>query len=159
MLINFVLMDMPLASLSLRDGFLEEHGKIEDLLGQVIAAVEGKDPASTMTLWGRFRTTLLLHLEAEDGHLIPALPRVYDTNARVLGQEHQHIRTRVSELNAAGLLEAKQLVELRALRDILRAHRRNDDRLLYAWADTQLDEVERNDALSALADRLRSLAG
>lgn len=151
-------MDTPRADSSLRDGLLEEHMRIEDLLGQMITAIQGEHGESAMRIWGRFRTALLVHLEADDSDLIAALPRAYESNARVLGQEHQHLRSRVSDLNAAGPCDAKHVADLRLLRDILRAHARNDDRLLYGWADAQLGEPQRAAALAALSNRLRALA-
>lgn len=151
-------MDSPCVFRSLREGLLEEHVVIGRLLARVITAVESRDNDAAENAWIRFQIALLARLQAEDTQLVSALPRAYATNALVLGREHGHLRHRVAELNAAAPHEAKHLGELRVLRDILEAHARNDDRLLYAWVEAQLGDLPRATAIDGLARRLEQLA-
>ncbi|HVH46546.1 MAG TPA: hypothetical protein VM925_29595 [Labilithrix sp.] len=137
-------------AISLRDRLLAEHAGIEFLLDEVIVAVEGG--ASAVVPWKRFSSALLAQIDAEDGHLVTALPD--DRSARLLRHEHCYLRGRHSELGRAADRDELDAGALRDFRDVLRAHARNDDRLLYCWAETHLDERRRDIVFGALTDRL-----
>lgn len=140
-------MDMSRRTPSLREGLLEEHERIAGLLEGVIEAIgTGGDVRAA---WETFEEALLAHLDAEDAQLLSALPRAEDRTSRALAEEHRHLRERTAELNAR-----LDLHGLQGLLDVLQAHARNDERLLYHWAETALDAAQQNAILDRLAMRV-----
>src|SRR5678809_1402573 len=123
----------------IRDQFLADHGRLERLFARLLTAFEANDREDVADLWAEFESGLLAHMETEETQLIPALQRVSPRNARILVQEHRHIRARLTELGVALDLHALRLDTARAFVDELRAHARSEDALLYKWADERLD--------------------
>jgi hypothetical protein len=142
-------------SASIRDHFLADHGRLERLLEQLVTAVEANDREDLAKVWTEVESGLLSHLDAEEEQMIPALPRAYERDARVLIQEHRHIRTRLTELGEAIDLHIVRLDTIRDFIDVLRAHARNEDKLLYNWTDAHLKEPHRASAVHALTERVR----
>jgi hypothetical protein len=89
-------------------------------------------------------------LDAEDTHLIPEFLGLCQRNARVLVQEHRHIRARLADLAREIGVHVVRRGELRNFNDELRAHAQTEDRLLYQWADEHLDRPSRNASIDAL---------
>jgi len=140
---------------SLRDGLLAEHAEIERLLDDVMRAIEERSGASLA--WRAFSSALLAQIDAEERHLVAALSN--EGSARLLRYEHCYLRGRLRELGCAvdeEQLEAPLL--LKNFRDVLRAHARNDDRLLYGWAETHLNAERRDAVLDVLTERRRVMA-
>jgi hypothetical protein len=92
----------------------------------------------------------MAHLEAEEENLIPWLLPRSERAARVIVQEHRHIRARSKELDAAMASHEATLDTVRDFSDELRAHSQSEERLLYRWTDTHLDEPQRMLAIEAL---------
>jgi hemerythrin-like domain-containing protein len=142
-------------SAPIRDRFLADHDRLETLLKRLLAAFEANDRDDIAQLWTEFESGLLAHMAVEEACMIPALQRVSPTNARILIQEHRHIRTRLTELGVAIDLHCVRLDTARAFVDELRAHATSEDRLLYQWADDRLDHAEKESLLESFAARLR----
>jgi hemerythrin-like domain-containing protein len=142
-------------SAPIRDEFLADHDRLEALLERLLAAFEANDREDRARLWSEFESGLLAHMETEEAHLIPALQRVSPMNARIIVQEHRHIRARLTELGVALDLHTLRLDTARAFVDELRAHARSEDRLLYQWAEERLGHVEKASLLQSFAERLR----
>lgn len=138
----------------IRDQFLADHERLEVLFDRLLSAFEANDRDGMARLWTEFESGLLAHMETEEAHLIPHLQRASPRNARILVQEHRHIRTRLTELGVALDLHTIRLDTARSFVDELRAHARNEDRLLYQWAEERLDQTERISLLDAFAERL-----
>ena len=136
------------------DRFLADHRRLETLLERLLAAFEANDREDIAKLWTAFEAGLLMHLEAEEKHLIPALQKASERNARVLIQEHRHIRTRLEELGVGIDLHIVRLTVARDFIDELRAHAKNEDRMLYQWSDANLDEQQRAAVTTALHIRV-----
>jgi len=124
---------------SIRERFLAEHQRLEDLLERLLAAFAANDREDIARLWTELESGLSAHLHEEETSLFPAVLRASDRTTRVLVQEHRHIRARLAELGMALDLHAVRLEVARAFIDELRAHARNEDRLLYACADDRAD--------------------
>ncbi len=139
----------------LHEHFLADHRRLEDVLERVLAACEANDREALGPLWTEFEVGLLAHLDAEDAHLLPALFAAAPQDARVIVQEHRHIRSRLAELGVAVDLHTLRLETARLFIDELRAHARTEDRLLYAWGDAHLDAPRRTSIIAALAEALR----
>lgn len=141
--------------LTLRERLLSEHTRLEALLERVIAATERRDDPSAAEAWHAFTGAVRAQIDAEDALLVSLLPHGRD--ARILSHEHRYLRGRLGELAEAGFRD-RRTGTLTDLRDILRAHARNDDRLLYRWAEEELDVAQRTAVLDAVAARLARLA-
>jgi hemerythrin-like domain-containing protein len=139
----------------IRAQFLADHDRLEAVFERVLAAFEANDREEMGRLWTEFESGLLGHMETEEAHLIPALQRVSETSARVLVQEHRHIRTRLTELGVALDLHALRLDTARSFIDELRAHARSEDHLMYQWAEDRLDEAAKAALFQSFATRLR----
>jgi hemerythrin-like domain-containing protein len=140
---------------SIRDQFLADHDRLETLFERLLATVECNDREDLARLWTEFESGLLAHMETEEAHMIPALERVSPRNARVIVQEHRHLRARLTELGVALDLHALRLDTARAFVDELRAHARSEDRLLYQWAEERFDQGETASLLQSFAERVR----
>lgn len=130
--------------------FLVDHQRLEVLLGELLAAVRANDHERESRLWEECKSGLMVHLEAEETHLIPALRRMNERDARVLVQEHHHIRTRLAEIGAGMVSRSVRFETVRNFIDEFRAHERSEERLLYKWADAHLDEQQLASAAGAL---------
>lgn len=116
---------------AIHERFAADHHRLEVLLAELIAAIDACDEEGTQLTWARFRTALTNHLDIEETHMLPALRLTSERNARVLLEEHRHIRRRLGELDIA---IHSHLVSLQAVRDFLdelRAHTQSEDRLIY----------------------------
>jgi hemerythrin-like domain-containing protein len=141
----------PSTGYQVRERLVQDHGRLERTLEQVLAAFEANDQDSVATSWAKFDTELLAHLDAEERFLIPPLFQVNQRAARTILEEHRHIRTRLTELGAGVDLHIVRLGAARAFIEELRAHARHEDRLLYQWADEYVGEADRGLLLNALA--------
>jgi hypothetical protein len=145
-------MHAPPATVS--DHFLADHERLETLLGSVHSALEANDGDRASRLWADCCSGLMTHLDAEERSLIPPLLQRSQRNARVLVQEHRHIRSRLTELSGA---MASRLMRADGLRDFvaeLRAHSRSEARLLYQWVDAHVDEASGVAAIAGLVPNI-----
>ena len=131
--------------------FLADHRRLKALLERVVSALLANDKDGAARLWAEGCACLVLHLEAEERYLIPPLLRRSEQNARVLVQEHRHIRSRMAELSAAMESRNAGADAIRDFSDEFHAHSRSEDRLLYRWTETHIDDPERLAAVEALA--------
>ncbi len=134
---------------TVRDTFLADHDRLRASLERLLAATG--DANEMARLWNEFESRLLTHLGAEEHNLISALLSTRERDARVLLQEHRHLRARLGELSTAFRTRTARLDSVRDFIDELRAHAQTEDRLLYQWADARLDEASRTSAIEALA--------
>lgn len=141
----------PSTNYQVRDRLMQDHARLERILDQVLAAFEANDQEGVAASWAKFDTELLAHLDAEERFLIPSLFRANPRAAQTILEEHRHIRTRLTELGAGVDLHIVRLTTARAFIEELRAHARNEDRLLYKWADEHVEEADRGLLLHALA--------
>jgi hemerythrin-like domain-containing protein len=149
---------MRATSTAIHDRFLADHRTIEGLLESLLAAFEANDREDVQRLWTRFEESLLVHLEAEEKYLIPELRRSREHDAQELLAEHNHIRARLSALGTGIDLHIVRFEAARAFIDDLRAHAHHED-VLYAWADSHLEEQERTSLLGALTRAVRAAVG
>ncbi len=142
-------------TVTIRDHFIADHVRLETLLGKLLAAFEANDREDIQSLWTDFESSLLVHLEAEEKHLIPALLRARERDAHAILAEHRHIRGRLAELGTGIDLHIVRCDAARAFIEELRAHARHEDSL-YQWADERLGESERASLIGALVEKVRS---
>jgi hemerythrin-like domain-containing protein len=140
----------------IRDKLLADHRRLDALLEETLRAIEDDDREAIANLFTEFDCGLRAHLEAEEQHLIPALLRADPRAARAIMAEHRHIRARLLELASAIDLHTIRFSNAKAFAGELRAHAKNEDTLLYRWADEHLGEAERNSLVAALVDKFMS---
>jgi hypothetical protein len=145
--------ELAAAASPIRDGFLADHRRLESLLQRLVAAFASNDRQEIASRWAELDAGLLSNMEAEEKHLIPALLRAGASEARILVQEHRHIRARLTELGSAFDLHLARLDSVRDFIDELRAHAQSEDRILYRWADVHLDEPGRASIIDALSKK------
>lgn len=128
-------------------------------MGRLLEAFADNDRELVSSLWAEFESGLLAHLEAEEKFMIPILLRVSERDARVLIQEHKHIRTQLSELGIGVDLHLVRLEAARSFINELQAHAQHEDSLLYRRADAELDDGERASIFESLAKNLHDRLG
>ncbi len=147
----------PASSTAIRVHFLADHRRLEHLLDQLTEAFEANDREGIQRIWTDLESSLLVHIEAEEKFLIPALRRRRETEAVTILDEHKRLRARLAELGAGIDLHIVRLETARALVEDLRSHAKYEDQV-YQWADTELAESERSSLVSAIAQTARRVA-
>ena len=142
------------SALTVREAFPADHRRIERLLEQLLTAFEANDREVIARLWTGVEAGVLAHFEAEETHMIPDLLRRSPRDARGILAEHQHLRSRLAELGVALDLHLVRLETARNFVAELRAHAKNEDRVLYRSADEGLSEA----AQQATVEAVRSAA-
>ena len=140
---------------SISEHFLADHRRLDALMDQVLEAFADNDRELVAKLWSAFDAGLLAHLDAEEKYMIPVILRASERDARILIQEHKHIRTQLAELGIGIDLHVVRLEVVRTFIDELHAHATHEDALLYQRADAALDETERQSLFAGLADNVR----
>jgi hypothetical protein len=140
----------------IRDKLMADHRRLDTLLEETLLAIEAGDRESIANSFTELDCGLRTHLEAEEQHLIPSLLRTDPRAARAIMAEHRHIRSRLLELASAIDLHTIRFSQANTFAGELRAHARNEDTLLYQWADEHLGEAEKNSLLAALVDKVMS---
>lgn len=142
-------------SVFIRNHFLADHRRLEDLFDRLLAALRTDDREQIASVWTEFDVGLAAHLEAEEKYLIPELARSSERDAQAILAEHARIRTRLAELDTQVDLHMVRLESARQFIQQLRDHARHEDRMLYRWADEHVDETLRAKLLEALSRRPR----
>ena len=135
---------------TVRDRFLHDHLEIEDLFEGLLDAFEANDREGVAEIWAIFETRLAAHMEAEERMLLP-FARSNPRQARALFEEHRHIRARIAELSCSVDLHTIGLPAARAFVDEIRAHARQEDHVLYGWADEHVGDAAKRSLLEMLA--------
>ena len=145
------------SSTAIRVHFLADHRRLEHLLDQLTNAFEANNRGEIQSVWTDLESSLLVHIDAEEKFLIPALRRRHEKEAMAILEDHKRIRARLAELGAGIDLHIVRLETARALVQHLRSHAQHEDRI-YQWADSELGESERTSLLSAMAQSARRVA-
>ena len=138
---------------SIREHFLADHRRLEDLFERVLDAFENGVREELSILWTQFETELERHMSAEERFLLPSFARAFPDEAKALLAEHQTFRRKLVELGVGVDLHIVRLVVANELVASLRAHAHREDRLLYKWGDENLESRERSFLFRALRRR------
>ena len=140
---------------SLRETLRGEQELIAGILERVIDAARRGDAEGALVTWRRFAAALDAQIEAEERLLVANLRGEHDHEraARVLPFEHRYLRACVAELGEILGHRGAAVSGLRGLLDVLCAHTRNDDALLYHWAEEHLGEPLRSEVIRASNER------
>jgi hypothetical protein len=116
----------------------ENHARLDRLYERLLDAIRADAP-DVRTWWSELDHGVLAHMEAEERFVLPAFAKVDRDEAVALLREHGQLRERLLELGIAIDLHLLRFERARDLIEALRAHAGREDRLLYRWADEQLD--------------------
>jgi hemerythrin-like domain-containing protein len=138
------------SSESIRDRFLADHRRLEDLFEEMLDAFEAGAREELSQIWTRFESDLQRHMDAEEKFLIPAFARINASEAAALLADHKEFRCRLAELGVGVDLHIVRLAVASKFVERLRAHAHREDELMYRWADEHLDEGVRISLVGAL---------
>ena len=137
-------------SQAIRDRFLADHRRLEDLFEQTLDAFERGAREELSELWTRFELELERHMGAEERFLLPAFARANADEAEAILADHKEFRCRLTEIGVGVDLHIIRLAVASKFIDHLRAHAHREDKLLYQWGDEHLDHGARLSLLGAL---------
>ena len=137
----------------IRDHFLADHRRLEDLFERVLDAFENGVREELSILWTQFENELDRHMTAEERFLLPAFAREHPEEAKALLAEHAEFRRKLVEIGVGVDLHIVRLLVANAFIEKLRAHARREDELLYKWGDLHLEPRERSLLFRALHRR------
>jgi hemerythrin-like domain-containing protein len=128
------------AGLELR--LIADHRRLGHLLQDLIAALTRGERDGVPALWGAFEQRLLAHLASEEQTLIYSLLKTRPRESRVLIAEHNHLRSRVTDLRSALGAGTLRAIDATMFLHELNAHMRHEESVLYRSASEELDESE-----------------
>ena len=115
-----------------------DHARLDALFTELLDQFAEGNQRQMRAAWTDLDAGLTSHLDLEDRRILPLLAKVDPGEARALGAEHVRIRRLLAELGVGLDLHLVQLDRVREFIDLLRAHARREDQLLYRWADREL---------------------
>lgn len=136
-----------------------DHQRLDALFERLLAAFHADARSELCPLWTEFDSRLRAHLALEEEHILPELARVDPVEARALIEEHVQIRQRLSELDIAVDLHLARQPAIGALVELLRAHAKREDELMYRWAASHIEPAKQRTIISALRRTLGKLVG
>lgn len=139
---------------TIRDHFLADHRRLEDVFEQMLDAFENGVREELSSLWTQFESELGRHMDAEERFLIPSFARAHPEEAKAILDEHRDFRCKLEELGVGVDLHIVRLTVADKFIEGLRAHAHREDGLLYKWGDKNLGVHERDSLLRALRKRI-----
>jgi hemerythrin superfamily protein len=112
----------------------DDHRHMEGLFQDVVAACKRGEPAELRGQWSRFERELSSHLDLEEHEILPAFARAHQAEAQGIRDEHAAIRTALTELGVDLDLHCLRADRVEAFIQLLRAHARREEGVLYPWA-------------------------
>ena len=119
---------------SLESMLAGDHLRLEREFEVIVTRAYGGDFQQLEAEWLAFQSALLGHLEAEERTMIPALANDRPGEARTLLDEHTNIRIKLLQLGVDLDLHCLRADRVEAFIQLLRAHARREEGVLYPWA-------------------------
>lgn len=136
----------------------DDHRRLDELFAEVVNAAEaGVDTRTMGEVWTRFETGLRSHLTLEEELVFPALKKQHPDEIEEFLAVHDHIRLRLDTLDVAVDLHFVRAPEVTELVDLVRAHAILEDKTLYRWAESEIEQSERVSLQERLRDRWRPI--
>ena len=117
---------------------LRSHALLERLYVQVLDAM-ADDAPELRDLWVSLEHELRMHMDAEERFMLPTFARFDREEAIAILREHGYFREQLLELGVAIDLNLGCWEHSREFIGRLREHAGHEERLLYRWADQNLD--------------------
>jgi hemerythrin-like domain-containing protein len=118
----------------IRSMLSDDHQHLESLFRDVVATCQRGDPAELRGEWARFERELSSHLDLEEHEILPAFARAHLSEAQGIRDEHDAIRAALTELGVDLDLHCLRAERVEAFIQLLRAHARREEGVLYPWA-------------------------
>jgi hemerythrin-like domain-containing protein len=112
----------------------DDHRHLERLFQDVVAACRRGDRVEMRTEWTRFEGELSSHLDLEEHEILPAFARAHLAEAQGIRDEHAAIRAALVELGIDLDLHCLRAEGVEAFIELLRAHARREEGVMYPWA-------------------------
>lgn len=122
----------------LRAGLMHQHGVLEALFEQLLAASEANAREDVAATWAQLEHTLEQHLGFEEQAIFPQLAKVEPDEVASLAREHWQLRRSLAELGIEVDLHVVRHASVRELVAALRRHALREDALMYRWAEQHL---------------------
>lgn len=116
------------------------HEELERRIATLLTRADGGDGHLLADEWRLFERELLRHFDLEERLVLPRFQRDDPDEAAALHHEHATLR---ADLLAYGIRADLHFLRAEAVRGFiadLRAHAAHEDRVLYGWAEQNLDE-------------------
>jgi hemerythrin-like domain-containing protein len=112
----------------------EDHDRLDALFTSLVTTARGDDRAALRKQWERFERELSSHVDLEEVEILPAFAREHPEEARSIRDEHATIRAGLVELGIDLDLHCLRAQRVEAFTELLRAHAKREEVLLYPWA-------------------------
>jgi hemerythrin-like domain-containing protein len=112
----------------------EDHVRMDALFASLVATARSDDRAMLPKQWERFERELSSHMELEEAEILPAFAREHAEEARSIRDEHATIRAGLAEMGIDLDLHCLRADRVEAFTELLRAHAKREEALLYPWA-------------------------
>jgi hemerythrin superfamily protein len=114
-----------------------EHSRLEATFATLLSDARRDDGPALRAQWCRFEHELLAHLKLEEREILPEFARPHPAEARDLRDEHARLRAGLLELGVELDLHCLRADRVEAFVNLLRAHARREEALLYPWIATR----------------------
>jgi hypothetical protein len=126
-----------------------DHARLEGLLDRFRDEPGGDGSPVLRARWRDFEAAFLGHMAAEEKYLFIAFGRVHPEEAATLRSQHVELRRLLA---AAGSVLESEGAALTAFKVALRDHARQEDDMLYAWAEGA-DPAAAEDLIRDISER------
>lgn len=116
-----------------------DHRAVETALQIVLEAARANDEPTLSVVWTEFERRLTNHIDGEEKLLLPHLEAEHPEEVRVVREEHVRIRDLIAKIGVLTDLHEVRLGHLERLRDLLDAHTKSEERVIYELAGQQSD--------------------
>ena len=120
-----------------------DHARLEHRFQSIVTDASIDDPAAFRREWQVFEAEVLRHFDAEEGEILPAFAREQPLEARLLLEEHEQLRNRMTQLGVDLDLHCLPPEQVATFVESLRVHAHHEDEVLYPWADGCLSDAAR----------------
>jgi len=120
-----------------------DHARLDALFEELLDEFADGHQGEIRSTWTGFDRSLLLHFDTEERFILPRFERVNPEETAALRAEHAGIRKLLAELGVGVDLHLVRLELAREFIDLLRAHARREEALLYGWAARELEATAR----------------
>lgn len=125
-----------------------DHARIEGLHARLMDELDRERPNARSEMWRRLETAVLGHMRTEERYLLRRFGRAHRRDAARLRAQHAHLRRALADIGTD--VDAHRQGLERFIEELC-VHARSEDRLLYAWAQDEVDSPTRERIARAIA--------